>query len=902
MPPAAISLLCAACGAPLTSSVARGLCPACVAGHALTTTVSEASTPPLPDGLERIDELGRGGMGVVVLAFDPRLNRYVALKRLADSWRGDNRARERFLREARAAAQLAHPGIVRVLGIGESRDDLWFTMEYVEGGDMSALLERRGGRLPWDEAVRLVMEVADAVHHAHGLGIAHRDLKPSNILIGGDGRPKVCDFGLAALTHRERNDLTQPGELLGTPAYLAPEALDPARNAHDATSADIYALGAVLFHLVTGRPPFVAGTSAALYAMITSSRAPGLSDSKGNTVRHPNLLDAICARCLEKNPGARFRSAGELADALRDCLKGHTRRLPMRPQTLRRAGIAALALVIGAAGVVAVRHAIDGSNTIESPARAPLVVVRPVVAVDGEETTRVFAAGLMEDLIAAINRICDLRVISAHSARAAAALTPPEASVHSLNATIALEVSVQRFERKVRVVAHLVDITTGAVVWTRRLEQPEAELSNLQTNLAIAIARELRAHELETGQSASRQTSSRNRKAWTAYLEARALMADSSTLNADLDRAEKSLQEAVAADPGFALAYAKLSQLHMLKYAWTTDRTPARLQLSLNAAEEALRLNPDLPEAKVALAAYFLRGTGEFDTAIHHLERALVLSPHNAEALALLGNSKRRQGDFETSADHYREALALDPLNANLAYNCADTFLRGRNYEEASRILERSLTLMPANVSLVKLRGDLHVAWTGDLGPMREDLLNRDPTLPRPMSYLVDRVTWLILENRLAGAVDAIDRSTLTEIDGQSFFVTRDGYLAITLALDRRFDEARAAAGRTIAEVEERYAQDPYDARLLMHLAELRALLGRVDEAVELARRTLAPGDLVQVDAFDRGLYRFRFAVLLATHGRRAEAAEVVKVLLSEPNQYSAHWIVLHPAFRDIPM
>ena len=263
----------------------------------------EPMPPPRIPGYEIVGELGRGGMGVVFQARHRRLNRPVALKMLTDAGLNDLGIRTRFLMEAETIAQLHHPHIVQVYEFGESAGRPYLAMEYVDGGNL-AQWRARGGRLTPDRAAELVARLADAVAAAHAKGIIHRDLKPSNILLAAPDPaagpaptliPKVADFGIARVG---RSEVTATGEILGTPSYMAPEQA-AGKTREIGTQTDVYGLGAILYELLTGGPPFAGEEVVETLQQVvhTPPRPPRLV-----TRAVPRDLDTICLKCLEKNP------------------------------------------------------------------------------------------------------------------------------------------------------------------------------------------------------------------------------------------------------------------------------------------------------------------------------------------------------------------------------------------------------------------------------------------------------------------------------------------------------------------------------------------------------------------------------------------------------------------------
>lgn len=901
-PPPCASGVCPQCARPLAPGPGGTLCVACLARRLQAAAAPAAELPPaaaaLPPGFEFVELLGRGGMGNVYLVFQDNLSRYVALKQLSGAWQHDPRARERFLREAQAAARLSHPGIVPIIEIGTDAPGVWYTMEYVEGGDLAQLLARRGGRLPWREAVALVLLVAEAIQHAHAAGVVHRDLKPSNILLDAAGAPKVADFGLAWLASHEGRDLTAPGEILGTPAYLPPETLSAAGRTHDPRLGDLYALGALLFHLVAGRPPFEGQHPAEILAAIARETPPHVS-AVTRDASLPHTLDDVCATCLRKQPADRYPSADRLIQALRACADRPRFQHRLRRRNWLLAFSAAAVLALAAA---AVRWSDPAdwrtlSGIVATP--ASVIAIAPLDPVGADEATALLASALQDELASTLTRITDLKVIATRSTR-----TLPIQPGHwrtareTLGADTILAGKVRKWEDKVWASVQLIDTRDGTMRWSRTYIVRESNALNLQTDIATAIAIHLNRALRPGRQDASRGTTSRSPHAQELFARARTLMTDASNSVGDLATAASLLEQALQADPGFALAAAQLSLAYSQMYHWGNDRSDRRLALVLDAAQTALRLNPDLAEAEIALGHYYFRGSRDYVTARRHFDRALALSPHHAEALEALAHAERREGAFATAARHFEAALQIDPLNAILAYNTADTFLRLRDYEKASALLHRSLSLRPGHVALVKLRGDLYVAWKGDLDPMRDDLEHRDPSQPTPDLFLMDRIDHLILAHRLDDALSALRSSRLTVLEGQSIYLTRDGYEALLLQLAGENAAARPLASHALAALRGELSRRPNDPRMLLHAGQMEAILGNLAEAQRLVRRILTPGDLAAADAFDRGIYLRSFAVMLATSGEDETAREVIDLLLSEPNQTSPAYLSLHPALR----
>ncbi len=334
------SSLCPRCRGPLSGPPKEAFCPRCAGQLLLAAGPGEsAGQTSACDATLRVGdfelgvELGRGAMGVVYRARQPRLRREVAVKVILASRFAGETARKRFLAEAELAAQLDHPNIVPIYEVGVTSDEPFYAMKLIEGGTLADLIEDGGLKMgdgdkpmpasfphsPSSVAV-LLAKIARAIHHAHQRGILHRDLKPGNILLDAQGEPHVTDFGLARQLGAD-SSLTLTGSTLGTPAYMSPEQAAGERNA--TTAADIWSLGAILFHLLTGRPPFLGATATDVLLQVRTNEPPRLR-SLDSTI--PADLETICLKCLEKEPTRRYASAAELADDLDHFL----RREPIR--------------------------------------------------------------------------------------------------------------------------------------------------------------------------------------------------------------------------------------------------------------------------------------------------------------------------------------------------------------------------------------------------------------------------------------------------------------------------------------------------------------------------------------------------------------------------------------------
>ena len=623
----------------------------------------------LPDGLatavaERYtieSELGRGGMATVYRAWDRKHERPVAVKVL----RRDIAAvlgPERFLREIRLAAALQHPHILPLHDSGAANDYLYYVMPYVEGESLRQRLERER-QLPVEEALRVAVEVADALSHAHSRGIVHRDIKPENILLAA-GHAVVADFGIArAIDVAGGDKLTQTGITLGTPAYMSPEqaAGDPQTDGR----SDLYSLGCVLYEMLAGAPPFTGHSAQAILVKHLTEPAPRLTPLRDVAVS----LEQVIRRCLAKAAADRFTTAAELRQALeaaREAKPGP----PVRPPFPRPRPVLvwpAVALVLTGAVYLANRGAARPGGAAPASARTRLAVL-PLVNMSADPRNDYFTDGMTEELISTLSQIGGVRVIAGTSVlpyrdqRKSVAEIGRELSVGSV-----LEGSVRKTGARVRITAQLIDVATQEHVWSAEYDRSLHDVFAIQSDVARRVADALQSRL--TGDDGRAAVPTTSLAAYDSYLRGlyyAQKVVDPASEQATRDSAILMLERAVQNDPRFALGYAVLARQYARKY-FTSSADKRLEQRGFVAVEKALALDPHLAQAyhARALLAWTLANGFPHEQAVRDLRRALELNPSLAEAHYDLARVYLHIGLLKKAREEARATELLDPATTS---------------------------------------------------------------------------------------------------------------------------------------------------------------------------------------------------------------------------------------------
>ena len=641
-----------------------------------------------------LEEIGQGSQGVVYRARQKSLNRIVALKVIAlGHWATEPHVK-RFRREAEAAARLNHPGIVPIYEVGERDGACYFSMGLVEGGQLDAMLEREPMSIR--SAVELIVKLARTVQYAHEHNILHRDIKPGNILLDAKGEPHLTDFGLARLVEAE-STVTRTREVLGTPSYMAPEQA-AGETAKLGKATDVYGLGAVLYQLLTGHPPFAGGTTYETIRLLlnTEPRQPRVLNRKID-----RDLSTICLKCLEKDPKRRYPSAVALIEDLEHWLKHEPIRAKRsglfthaRKWVRRKPAIAALI-----ASLVALAAAIGWNVWQGALISHPIalatngIAVLPFENLSGNPDNAYFADGIQEEMLTRLASIADLKVISRTSTQRYQSKPRNLREIaKQLGVAHILEGSVQKAADQVRVNVQLINAQTDSHLWADTYDRKLTDLFAVETEIATKIADTLQAKLTSSEKQAIAARPTENSEAHELYLRGRFYW--NKGLGPEFDKSRQYYQQAVELDPNYALAYVGLADFYGFAFAvglLPPEEKWAKMEESM--ANKALELDPTLGEAYNPLAAAKLYYHRDWPAAERDFRRGLELSPNFAEmhahySICLLLFSRNQEAFAEM-----QRALNPDPLSPRFGFWLGWLHFFTRQYDAALKQFGKTLEL-----------------------------------------------------------------------------------------------------------------------------------------------------------------------------------------------------------------
>jgi TolB-like protein/Tfp pilus assembly protein PilF len=836
---------------------------------------------------------------VVFRARQKSLNRTVALKVIGLGRWATAANLKRFRLEAEAAASLEHPGIVPIHEVGERDGSCYFSMKFIDGGQLDAVVRREP--MPIRRAVELMAKVARTVHYAHTHDILHRDIKPGNILLDKEGEPHLTDFGLARLVESD-STVTRTMEVLGTPSYMAPEQA-MGNNAAVTSAADVYGLGAVLYQLLTGQPPFAGGTTYETIKLLldTEPRQPRLLNAKID-----RDLATICLKCLDKNPQRRYSSALTFTDDLERWLKHEpiqARRVgpfTRGRKWIRRNPSSALLAASVVALIGAVGWNVWKSELIQRPLTTGIAVL-PFENLGDQKENSLFVDGVQDDILTKLAKIAGLKVISRTSVMAYRGKQNVHQIGDALRVSHVLEGSARRSGDRIHLNAQLIDTRTDTHVWAEEYDRDLNDLFAIQSEIAQKVAERLRAKITAAEKLAIEGKPTTDFVAKALYTQARELESKDLGYQSMLEGV-RLLNEATARDPQFLVAYCMLGRLHLNIFAWY-DKTPARCELAKAAIQNAVRLQPDAGEVHRALALYAYWAFLDYDRARAELDLARRMLPNDAEVYQITGLVDRRQGRWTEAIRNLGRAVELDPRNPRFLVHAASAYACLRRYPESRELVERHVALSARNWLSRLDRAELTFFERADVSPLRKELsaiLAEQPEAAKHYEFSY-RLFYCRMRERDSAAVNRslgfIPAEGLLMDNGvtypREFFAGVAGHaFNDTAAAHASFTAARARAEKIVRD-------QPDNGFAWSLLGSIDAGLGRKGEAVLEGRRACELVPLFR-DAFDGPALITNLAIIYAWTGEKDLAFEQLAISAQTPNGVTYGNLKLDPEWDSL--
>jgi serine/threonine protein kinase/tetratricopeptide (TPR) repeat protein len=627
-----------------------------------------------------IEKLGAGGMGEVYKAEDQVLRRPVAIKLISKDAEESLALSMRFLREARAASAVRHPNIVTIFEIGETDEQAYIVMEYVQGQTLRQLIAQ--GELTWESVLDISRQICRGLSAAHSVKIIHRDIKPENIILSEYGQVKLLDFGLAKAFEQRRDDitviqsLTESGAVVGTLSYMSPEQL---RGEPLDERTDIFSFGVLLYEMITGKHPFAGSNRFDVAAAILKDRPQEIGQTPSD---FPRGIAQPVARCLEKDRARRYPSFSALElelNALSSAATETTAYITPNDKPV----------VVGPQEGFA--HYTTSPHVSTNPPRT--IMVLPIEMVNSEAEAAYIGIGLAHAIRTNLAKIGGFSVLSktASAGRIDKAGAGARELARELGANILLEGEVISSGNKTEAMLRLTEVETGRVMWGGQYRRDSDDLFGLHDVVCEAVAAALKIDLSGEVRDRVRRPPTANAEAFDFYSKGRAFV-ERFDIEANVDYAIQMFDEAVKLDQGFALAHAGLCEAYWRKYLETRD--DFWVNKAVGAGDRALVLDPHQAEVHVSLGVVY-SGIGKTDAAIVEFERALEIEPMNNDAYRWLGRCYQRKGDITLAIKNFGKAIELRPAYWENYYRLGICYYIFGRYSDAAEQFRHLISIQP---------------------------------------------------------------------------------------------------------------------------------------------------------------------------------------------------------------
>jgi serine/threonine protein kinase/Flp pilus assembly protein TadD len=834
-----------------------------------------------------VSAVGAGGMGEVYRAEDTLLNRPVAIKVMPEHLAENAEALKRFQKEAKALAALSHPNILAIHDFVSEQGVSFAVMELLEGETLRARIAK--SPLGWQKAAEIASAVAEGLAAAHSKGVIHRDLKPENIYLPSRGNLKILDFGLARLkpTVKEgelteaptMSRMTESGVVMGTVPYMSPEQV---RGESVDARSDIFSLGTVLYEMLSGHRPFTGRTTAETTAAILRDEPPAL-------IGIPPELDRIVQHCLEKDPERRLHSAHDLAFALKDLLTTPSSKTDAaQPAAIKRRKFritAALTiLVFAVSGIGLVRFLRRPSERkIES------LAVLPIKNLSGDPRQEYFADGMTEELIEKLASISALRVISRTSVmeyKESKRKSLPQIA-KELNVDAIVEGSVMQAGNRVRITAQLIYAPTDRHLWADSYERDMTDILALQSDVASAVAHEIRVKLTPQEKDQFAQSPSVNPASYEAYLRGIGYTEMVHPSDEELRIGITMFQKAIEIDPGFARAYASMSKAYS-RMDFLFGSGQQSLRKAKEAVDRAFQLNPKLPEVHIALGFYYYWGLGDYERALQEFSIAQKGAPNDVQLLMGIAAIHKRQGNFEVSLEENQRILELDPKNAMAADELGILYELMDNYAQAQQFFDLGISLAPDQSYIYMNKVNDYLRWKGDTKRARAMAME----IPNEALRKGSLVSIELLDRNYQAALDSLPLKE-PYASYESDISMGDCYRLLN-----KQEKARESYETARIQLEKLLENNPANAYLRSVICIAYAGLNRKQEAIHEAKAAVELFPVSKDAVFGPGYLR-SLAIVYVMVGEYEAALDQIEYLLSIPG--SSRFGVTVPLLRIEP-
>lgn len=816
--------------------------------------------------------LGQGAMGRVYKAHDKELDRDVAIKVIRPGMISQAQALMRFKQELLLASKVSHKHVLRIHDMGDVGDVKFISMAYVEGRDLHEILLETS-RLPLERALNFARQLAEALAAAHAEGVVHRDLKPQNIMVDKDDQIYVSDFGLARSFEDDTAGMTRTGAFLGTPKYMSPEQ---AEGKLADRRSDLYSYGLILYEMVTGTLPFAGGSS--LQVMYQRLREKPKSARLLNP-EIPAWFDRVIMRCLEKDVTPRYQCAGDILADLGGGARysGSVRRAarPVQiriPEFARRrwiwavAGISALAVLSFA--VPSLRHMLGGDRAVHPPSRLSgvpppesgrFVAVLPLQVLGDESQFGYLAYGIEEALSAKLFHLKDIRIIATDAAGKIDQKQPLSKIAGALGANLVVQGTLQGSGNRIRIILNLQDVADGTRLWSQEFDGLTGDMFTLEDEIYNSLVSALHLNPTNDELAKTEARPTENIAAYDYYLRGRnALRGDTKeSIRSALNFFDQSLQY----DRTFALAYTGIADASLDMYAFEKDSF--WIQKGLAAAQQAQRLNDQLPEVHSVLGAIYT-ATGKYAEAIAELNRALSLAPNSDYAYRGLGRAYLSAGNGPKAIEMYQKAIELNPYFWVGHNSLGNAYFQLGDYQRALQAFQQVTVLEP----------DMSVGYenVGNVYLQEGEFEKCIPYFQKALQIQAFGSTYSNLGiayfylKQYPNSAAMFEKAVALEPNDTTIAVN----LADAYRASGQQDRARAAYERAISLGYKELSTNPRDARVMAELALAYAKTDNAQQAMSFIHR---------VRTLDKSNVQYIYveAVIEALLGRSTEALKSLR-------------------------